>query len=114
MLGTVNNVCTTFSKGLIDLPNGHVAASHSNPNCIYIVDPQKYELITTIVDNEYIPRSGPLCVFGNDSFIYVSLIGGCLCEITMINGEYKISFKTKEDMSSLNSVHQNGSRPFGF
>jgi WD40 repeat protein len=101
LLGKINNVCTTYMSGLIELSNGHVAASHYNPNCIYIVDTQKYELVTTIVDKEYIPDCGPLYVFGNDSFIYVSLDGGCFCEVSMMNGEYKISFKTKESDNNL-------------
>ena len=40
-------------------------------------------------------------VFGNDSFIYVSLDSGCLCEVSMVNGEYKITFKKKEDDNDL-------------
>ena len=67
-----------------------------DPNRKYIVDPQRYKVITTIVDKEYIPEIGLLCAFGNMSFIYVPVNGGCLCEVTMINGEYKITFKTKE------------------
>ena len=43
-----------------------------------------------------------MCVFGNDSFIFLSRKGGCLCEVTMINGEYKISFKTKENYNVFN------------
>ena len=100
-LDTINNVCTTFNHGLIELGNGHVAVSHYNPNCIYIVNPIRYELVATIVDKEYIPNSGPLFMFGYDSFIYVSLNGGCLCGVTFVNGEYKITFKTKENENDL-------------
>ena len=101
LIGTVKNVCTNYNKGLIELSNGHVAASDSDPPCIYIVDPQRYKVIATIEDKEYIPSSGPLYAFGNNSFIYVPLSGGYLCEITMINGEYKNTFNTKESDDDL-------------
>ena len=104
LLGAVNKVCTTFSNGLTELSNGHVVASCYMPNYIYIVDPQTYELIAIIVDEEYIPMYGPLHTFGNDSYIYVPVTGGCLCEITMINGEYKIFFKTKESDNDLYGI----------
>ena len=65
-----------------------------------------------IVDKEYIPDCGPLYVFGNDSFIYVSIDGGCLCEIAIINGKYTVSFKVKESNNDFNgnfvSVVNNG------
>ena len=37
-----------------------------------------------------------MCAFGDASFIYVSYGGGSFCEMTNMNGEYMISFKTKE------------------
>ena len=100
LLGTVNGVWTT-PVGLIELSNGHVAASLDNPDCIYIVDPLRYKIIATIENKEYIPYRGALHAFSNNSFIYVSEMYGCLCEISMINGEYKISFKTKENEEDL-------------
>ena len=84
-----------YVHGLIELSNGHVAVSRRDPNYIS-VDPLTYRIITTIKDEIYIPIFGPLCAIGNDSFIYVSVIGGCLCVVSMINGEYKITFKTKK------------------
>ena len=42
-----------------------------------------------------------MCAFGDNSFIYVSRIDGCLCEITKIKGEYKITFKTKKSENDL-------------
>ena len=97
----MQNVCTTHKQGLIELTNGHIAASRHEPNLIYIVDPQKYALVATIEDNEYIPIGGPLHNCGNDSFIYVPYNGKYLCQISMINGEYNISFKAKENENDL-------------
>ena len=73
---------------------------------VYIVNPTKYELVTTIVDEEYIPHYGPMYVFSNDSIIYLSIYlsysdNGCLCQISMMNGKYKISFKTKVNENDL-------------
>jgi WD40 repeat protein len=101
LIGIVENVCTTHKQGLIELTNGHVAASRHEPNHIYIIDPQTYRLVTTIMDSQYIPIGGPLYCCGNDSFIYVPYSGKYLCQISMINGEYKISFKGKENENSL-------------
>ena len=102
LLGTVNGVCTVYRHGLIELSKGHVVASRGgNPPCIYIVDPQRYKVIATIVDEEYIPDCGSLYAFGNNSFIYVSFTDGCLCEVSMINEEYKITFKTKKSDGDL-------------
>ena len=70
-------------------------------NCIYIVDPKKYELITTIVDEEYISDCGTLCASSKDSFIYVPYDGGCLCKVTIVNGEYKITSKIKINENNL-------------
>ena len=101
LIGTVGNVCTTYRQGLIELSNGHVAVSHHEPHCIYIIDPQAYTLIDTIVDNEYIPFAGPMFAFGSNSFIYVSYKGGVLCEVSMRNGKYTVSFGTKKSDKDL-------------
>ena len=42
-----------------------------------------------------------MCAFGDASFIYVSYGGGSFCEMTIMNGEYMISFKTKENDNEL-------------
>ena len=63
LLGTFNDVCASLSKGLVELSNGHIAASHYVPNCIYIANPNTYKLITNIVDKEYITDCGGLCMY---------------------------------------------------
>ena len=75
LLGIVNDVCTNYRYGLIELSNGHVAASYRDIKCIYIVDPKKYELVTTIVDEEYILDCGSLYAFSKDSFIHAPYDG---------------------------------------
>ena len=87
--------------GLVELSNGHVAASHSNPNCIYIVDTYRYESVVMFEDEKYIPRSGPLYNFGNNSFIYVSLEGGYFCQVTPTNDKYYIYYISKENDNDL-------------
>ena len=95
--GMIEGVKTNTPNGLIELSNGNLAASRGcfPTPCIYIVDPFRYVKVAEIVDNEYILKDGPLCVWGNDSFIFSHW--ECFCEISYVDGEYKIVYKDKNN-----------------
>ena len=103
--GTIEEVNTNLPGGLLELSNGDVAVSKGAypVPCIYIVDPVRYVKVTEFVDEECIVDCGPLCSWGNNSFIYV--VNNFLCVISLVDEEYKIVFKEHKQKEQLNSVN---------
>ena len=68
--GTICGVVTNDNNGLIELSNGHIAASANHPPCIYIADPIHFTIHSIIKDNNYIICGSCLNKINDNSFIY--------------------------------------------
>ena len=81
---------------MIELPNGNIALS-SNSRCdgypIVIIDTNLYEIIALIQLEGNIKSGSSLCVFDNDSFIYVNK--GILLQISC--WDYSIIYESKDN-----------------
>lgn len=98
---TINDVWTNSPNGLIELSNGHIAASRgSHPvPCIFVIDPINLRKVAEIINPAYINNDGTLCQWNKDSFIFAN--GNCFCQILLINDIYSLVYTTKNQAEQI-------------
>lgn len=91
----LEGIFSVHLNGLIELSNGFIAISSSSvsSSSISIIDPFKYIKVSEIKDDNYICKCGPLFELDSNSFVFIC--ENSFCHISLVDGNYKISYKLK-------------------
>jgi WD40 repeat protein len=99
-LNIIQNIFTKRNNGLIEIENEIIAVSQANPAKIILISSKSYTIIKEIQDINYIRWNSSLSLIYNNSLLYA--YDGCFLQISKMNEEYTIVYKTFIDYKELN------------